>query len=91
MAHLYWIEPSEFFNYEKTKAMDAKVTENLTFEISGGDTYFNADTNRTFDKALNEYSFSYRQPDRSQLEILRSFNGETRHIVEAIRHHIVTL
>jgi uncharacterized GH25 family protein len=79
-AHLYWIEPNEFFFYEKTKQMDKKVSEDLSFEISGGDTYFNADSNRTVDEAA--YTFTYLKPDGSPLSPAREFNSPQRRIIE---------
>lgn len=83
LAHLYWIEPAEFYYYTKTKAMDDKVSETLTFEFSGGDVYFNADTNRSFGDDTAEYSFTYLLPDGSTLKPTRIFNGQTRLVVEA--------
>ncbi len=83
LAHLYWIEPAEFYYYAKTKAMDDKVSETLTFEFSGGDVYFNADTNRSFGDDASEYSFTYLLPDGSTLKPTHTFNGKTRHVVEA--------
>lgn len=80
-AHLYWIEPNEFYFYEKTKQMDKKVSEKLSFEISGGDTYFNADTNRTIDEST--YQFTYLKPDGAPLKPEQQFSSPQRRIVEA--------
>lgn len=79
-AHLYWIEPNEFFFFAKTKAMDDKVSEKLSIESSGGDTYFNPDVNRLQDERA--YRIEYRSPTGKVLAIKESFNGLSRHIDE---------
>jgi uncharacterized GH25 family protein len=81
LAHQYWIEPNEFFFYSKTKAMDKKVSESLTFEFTGGDTYFNADVNRTHDPEA--YSFTYLTPNGKALKPVQVFNGKNRRVIEA--------
>ncbi|PIR39245.1 MAG: hypothetical protein COV35_01645 [Alphaproteobacteria bacterium CG11_big_fil_rev_8_21_14_0_20_39_49] len=81
-AHLYWVEPNEFFFYNKSKQIDEKVSEGFTFEFTGGDTYFNSDTNRAKDYPEN-YEFKIIDSEGEQVAVSNKFHGSTRAIIEA--------
>lgn len=80
-AHQYWVEPNEFFFFTQTEAMDDKVSENLTFDFSGADVYFNPDINRAAES--DQYTLTITQPDGSALKPTATFNGKTRLVGEA--------
>lgn len=61
--------------------MDGKVSQNLSVDFTGGDTYFNADVNRAFEN--KEYRFTVTAPGGGTIEPSRSFSGKTRFITEA--------
>lgn len=81
-AHLYWIEPNEFYFYDKSKQMDKKVSQYLTFEFTGGDTYFNADVNRA--KAEPDaYRFRILDKNKDEVAVDSIWHGKTRAIFES--------
>jgi uncharacterized GH25 family protein len=82
-AHTYWIEPNEFYFYNKSKEIDAKVSEVLTFEFTGSDTYFNADINRAKDEP-NAYRFLITDSKGNHIPTLDSWSGKTRAVFEAM-------
>ena len=81
-AHLYWIEPNEFYFYDKSKQMDKKVSQYLTFEFTGGDTYFNADINRAKDEP-NAYPFRILDNKNQEVKASDVWHGKTRAIFES--------
>ncbi len=81
-AHLYWVEPNEFYFYNKSKQIDKKVSEVLTFEFTGGDTYFNADTNRAKDDE-ESYNFNIIDNKGNKVAIDDKWQGKTRAVFEA--------
>jgi uncharacterized GH25 family protein len=81
-AHLYWMEPNEFYFYDKTKNNDKKVSEKLSWEFTGGDTYFNADVNRAYQNVEN-YDFDLIAPNGKEIQPTLSVEGKNRMIFEA--------
>ncbi len=80
-AHIYWIEPNEFFFYSKTKMQDDKVTEQLAWEFTGSDTYFNADVNRAYGE-VDEYRFRLITPSLVSRMPSLAVNGKIRAVFE---------
>ncbi len=80
-AHVYWVEPNEFYFYNEAKAPDKKVSENLTFEFTGSDTFFNADSNRAKDDE-SSYRFRIINKDGKEVPIKNSWQGKTRAVFE---------
>lgn len=81
-AHVYWIEPNEFFFYQQTKNQDKKVTELLSWEVTGGDTFFNADVNRAYKEPV-EYQFGITGPYGGNLTPLLHISTQSRALFEA--------
>jgi len=78
-AHEYWIEPNRFFFIpEEGHSTEVPV---ITYEFTGGDSYFYADVNRI---PTGEYRFELRDPDGKAVNPISRWQGKTREVAEAL-------
>lgn len=80
-AHHYWVEPNEFYFYGAGDS-DDHSTGHLTFEFTGGDTFFNADVNRAKND-LDSYRFQILNKEGATHPILTTWSGVNRAVFEA--------
>ena len=80
-AHVYWAEPNEFYFYNHDNELEKHVAKNLTFEFTGGDSYFNADVNRAKGNEEN-YRFRILDQNKQDVAIDDAWQGKNRAVFE---------